>query len=1015
MTKIRKSTSVLLALALVLSLGIAAVLMTSQAEASPGTTYYVNAATGNDGNDGETPGAAWKTITYAVETGCPAGSTGDPNIIQVADGTYDNTNNGESFPITLDSQNVTLLADSTAAIIDQEFLGTGTGTILKIEATGITIDGFTLDRAGFGIVADPGGFSIINNIFSSVSYGVYFNISLTDHATDYTVDDVLISGNTFNTTSDGVYVYLELDFDDTVTGLTATIGDIEIINNNTFNGGSYGIDFYGYLDDLTDGTVTVGDVIITDNTFTNQTSDAIEMDYYDASYWYGTTTGTFGDLVINDNDITSTSSPDAIDISDLAYFEYFYDDASLTVGDLYIEGNEIDVGGYGIYIYYYYAGYNMDDDSEVTVGGVHIEDNVIDAGSEAIYFYYEYVAYDMYQNSTLLMGNIYIVDNQISGTVDGIYIEYYDWEVGYGMYSSAYAELPDYVITGNTFNVASYGIYLYTEYNPYDIYDSATFDFGGSLIDDNTFNGGDYGIYFYYGGFCYGNYNNSAALIGDVTITNNRFYNLNQKAIYIDYHDIGDELYDYSTLEVGDLVIAVNVIDGAGYGIVVRYEYVHSFDYSAVTMGILDITGNNISNVTNDGIYVYYALDADNTSTQTIGRALIQGNILDPIPDADGIYVYMSKDSEAGATINLGEPIIDRNLIEDWVHGIYLENVDGATITNNLIQNNGHGIYLDGSDNIQILCNDILNNVVAFSGIHLDAESSGNVINFNNIEGNSPYGVYNENCGEVVDAENNWWGYASGPTHAGNPGGTGDAVSDYVDYDPWLTSPCGTLPVADFSAQPTAGEPPLTVQFADLSTGDITSWLWYFGDGEISLQQNPSHIYSYPGTYLIRLTVTVTTPCETLTDTMVKADYIEVSTVEAPARIIVRNLLIQPAQAYPGDQVTISADVVNQGGIRGSKNIELVINGQAEQSIRVGVDPGARQHITFFTYKTVPGTYEVYIEGEASAFNVLLRPHVTSTGAAGGLGTGAIIAIVVIGVIFLVGIIIVFIRVRRPA
>jgi hypothetical protein len=135
-----------------------------------------------------------------------------------------------------------------------------------------------------------------------------------------------------------------------------------------------------------------------------------------------------------------------------------------------------------------------------------------------------------------------------------------------------------------------------------------------------------------------------------------------------------------------------------------------------------------------------------------------------------------------------------------------------------------------------------------------------------------------------------------------------------------------------------------------------------------------------------------------------------------PARLLVRNLLIQPTQAYPGDQVTISADVVNQGGVRGSKNIELVINGQAEQSIRVGVDPGAAQHITFTTSKTVPGTYEVYIEGQASAFNVLLRPHVTSdTGTAGGLSTGAIIAIVVIAVIFLVGMIIVFMRIRRPA
>jgi hypothetical protein len=44
----------------------------------------------------------------------------------------------------------------------------------------------------------------------------------------------------------------------------------------------------------------------------------------------------------------------------------------------------------------------------------------------------------------------------------------------------------------------------------------------------------------------------------------------------------------------------------------------------------------------------------------------------------------------------------------------------------------------------------------------------------------------------------------------------------------------------------------------------------------------------------------------------------------------------------------------------------------------------------------------------------LLRPQVTSdTGTAGGLDTAAIIAIVVIGVIFLVGVIVAFIFARR--
>ncbi|MGB5926267.1 MAG: CFI-box-CTERM domain-containing protein, partial [Dehalococcoidia bacterium] len=56
---------------------------------------------------------------------------------------------------------------------------------------------------------------------------------------------------------------------------------------------------------------------------------------------------------------------------------------------------------------------------------------------------------------------------------------------------------------------------------------------------------------------------------------------------------------------------------------------------------------------------------------------------------------------------------------------------------------------------------------------------------FNNIVGNG-LGVWNDG-GETVDAVYNWWGDASGPYHETlNPDGTGDEVSDNVDFEPWL-------------------------------------------------------------------------------------------------------------------------------------------------------------------------------------------------------------------------------------
>ncbi len=59
-------------------------------------------------------------------------------------------------------------------------------------------------------------------------------------------------------------------------------------------------------------------------------------------------------------------------------------------------------------------------------------------------------------------------------------------------------------------------------------------------------------------------------------------------------------------------------------------------------------------------------------------------------------------------------------------------------------------------------------------------------VNFNHISGNTDFGVGNENTSITLDATNNWWGDKSGPAHASNPDGIGNAVSDKVYYEPWL-------------------------------------------------------------------------------------------------------------------------------------------------------------------------------------------------------------------------------------
>ncbi len=79
-------------------------------------------------------------------------------------------------------------------------------------------------------------------------------------------------------------------------------------------------------------------------------------------------------------------------------------------------------------------------------------------------------------------------------------------------------------------------------------------------------------------------------------------------------------------------------------------------------------------------------------------------------------------------------------------------------------------------------------------------------------------------------------------------------------------------PTATLTANPASGDAPLTVTFTDLSTGDVTSWDWDFGDGGTSTDQNPVYQYQNAGNYTVSLTVTGPEG----SDIETKANYISV-------------------------------------------------------------------------------------------------------------------------------------------
>jgi len=83
---------------------------------------------------------------------------------------------------------------------------------------------------------------------------------------------------------------------------------------------------------------------------------------------------------------------------------------------------------------------------------------------------------------------------------------------------------------------------------------------------------------------------------------------------------------------------------------------------------------------------------------------------------------------------------------------------------------------------------------------------------------------------------------------------------------------------ANFTAMPTSGKIPLTVIFNDTSETIPNEWLWDFGDGTNSTQQNPAHAYTSAGTYNVSLKAWN----DLGSDTMEKPAYITVSNPAAP-------------------------------------------------------------------------------------------------------------------------------------
>jgi len=71
-------------------------------------------------------------------------------------------------------------------------------------------------------------------------------------------------------------------------------------------------------------------------------------------------------------------------------------------------------------------------------------------------------------------------------------------------------------------------------------------------------------------------------------------------------------------------------------------------------------------------------------------------------------------------------------------------------------------------------------------------------------------------------------------------------------------------PTVDFDATPPAGCSPLPVQFTDKTnpgSGNVKQWTWDFGDGQVSNEQSPKHVYTTVDTFTVSLRATNSFGC----------------------------------------------------------------------------------------------------------------------------------------------------------
>ncbi len=257
----------------------------------------------------------------------------------------------------------------------------------------------------------------------------------------------------------------------------------------------------------------------------------------------------------------------------------------------------------------------------------------------------------------------------------------------------------------------------------------------------------------------------------------------------------GGIMYEYSSPTIIDNSITANIADFGG-GMYCRHGSYSIITGNTITGNTAYTEGGGICCYTNSSSIIIDNIITGNTalcgggidcqgSSPTIKDNTITDNTADI---GGGISCWLESYS-----IIIGNLIIG-NTATNYGGGIYCYWESSPTIKDNTITGNtacyGAGIScMSYSSPIIDSCTISSNNG---DGVYCEpylGAPSYPVIHHNDITDNTGYGVCNVDSSVLINAINNWWGDPSGPGGWGP--GTGEEVSKWVGYFPWLGAPIG--------------------------------------------------------------------------------------------------------------------------------------------------------------------------------------------------------------------------------